>query len=101
MRPLEPIDRDAIKAAFARYNQSGRWPSARDDGGIYTEVPNTGEMWWMMFDHPMPDLSSASFSQAERASREAAHDYVALLRAEVPGFENAYLVQSGPQIGIR
>ncbi len=97
----QPIDRDVIKAAFARYNQTGRWPSAREDGGIYTEIPNTGEMWWMMFDHPMPDLSSASFSQAEQALREAAHEYVALLRADVPGFENAYLVQSGPQIGIR
>ena len=96
-----PIDRAAIKAAFARYNTTGRWPSARHDGGIYTEVPNTGEMWWMMFDHPLVDLSSASFTAAECAAREAAHDYVALLRAEVPGFENAYLVQTGPQIGIR
>ena len=51
-----PIDRDAIKAAFRTYQ--GRWPSARDDGGIYTEVPNTGELWWMMFDHPLTDLSS-------------------------------------------
>lgn len=94
-----PIDREAIKAAFRAYK--GRWPSARTDGGIYTEVPNTGELWWMMFDHPMADLSSASFSEAERAGREAAHDYVALLRKEVPGFEQAYLVSTGPQIGIR
>ena len=94
-----PIDRDTIKTAFKAYK--GIWPSARDDGGIYTEVPNTGEMWWMMFDHPLADLSSESFSRAERAAREAAHDYVALLRAKVPGFEQAYLVQTGPQIGIR
>ena len=94
-----PIDRDAIIAAFKSY--TGDWPSARDDGGIFTIVPKTGEMWWMMFDHPMDDLSSASFSIAERASREAAHDYAALLRAHVPGFQNAYVVQTGPQIGIR
>jgi len=92
-----PIDREAIIAAFKTY--SGDWPSARDDGGIFTIVPNTGEMWWMMFDHPMDDLSSDSFSRAERASREAAHDYAALLRAHVPGFQNAYVVQTGPQIG--
>lgn len=96
-----PIDREAIRAAFRDYNKTGAYPSARDDGGIYTVIPNTGEMWWMMFDHPLPDLGSASFSNAERAAREAAHDYVALLRARVPGFENAYLVQTGPQIGIR
>ena len=97
--PNVAIDRDAIKAAFKAYK--GSWPSARDDGGIYTEVPNTGEMWWMMFDHPLSDLSSDSFSKAERAAREAAHDYVQLLRSSVPGFERAYLVQTGPQIGIR
>ena len=96
-----PIDREAIKSVFRQYNATGRWPSVRDDGGIFTEVPNTGEMWWMMFDHPLEDLSSASFSEAERAAREAAHDYVALLRKDVPGFERAYLVQTGPQIGIR
>lgn len=96
-----PIDRDAIRDAFTRYNRNGAYPSARDDGGIYTRVPRTGELWWMMFDHPMPDLGFASFSDAERAAREAAHDYVKLLRENVPGFENAYLVQTGPQIGIR
>jgi len=97
--PSVPIDREAIKAAFRRYK--GRWPSAREDGGIYTDVPNTGELWWMMFDHPLADLSSASFSEAERAGREAAREYVDLLRREIPGFEKAYLVSTGPQIGIR
>lgn len=99
--PEVPIDREAIKAAFRDYNQSGDWPSARDDGGIYTEIPNTEEMWWMMYDHPLVDLSSASFTKAEQAARAAAHDYVNLLRTQVPGFEKAYLVQTGPQIGIR
>ncbi len=31
-----PIDRKATKATFQSYK--GRWPSARDDGGSYTEV---------------------------------------------------------------
>ena len=96
-----PIDRAAIVAAFTAYNRSGRYPTARTDGGIYTQVPRTGDMWWMMFDHAMPDLSSESFTKAEQAAREAAHDYVEVLRAHVPGFEAAYLASTGPQIGIR
>ena len=96
-----PIDREAIKSAFLEYNTEGAFPTNRDDGGIYTEIPNTDQMWWMMFDHQLPDLSSESFSRAEHAAREAAHDYVALLRQHVPGFEKAYLIQTGPQIGIR
>ncbi|MBO0347449.1 FAD-dependent oxidoreductase [Roseibium sp. CAU 1637] len=99
--PAVPIDRQAIIDAFKHYNTHGAWPVARPDGGIYTEVPLTGEMWWMMFDHPMEDLSSRSFTRAEQAARAAAHDYVQVLRQGVPGFENAYLVQTGPQIGIR
>jgi hypothetical protein len=58
-------------------------------------------MWWMMFDHAMPDLSSESFTSAEQAARGAAHDYTEVLRAHVPGFEQAYLSSTGPQIGIR
>lgn len=96
-----PIDRNAIIAGFEIYNQTGAHPAARTDGGIYTEVPRTGDMWWMMFDHAMPNLSSQSFTKAEQAARAAAHDYVTVLRDHVPGFENAYLASTGPQIGIR
>lgn len=99
--PSVPIDREAIKAAFLEYNHTGAYPSGREDGGIYTEIPNTNQIWWMMFDRQLPDLSSASFSRAEREAREAAHNYVSLLRQHVPGFERAYLIQTGPQIGIR
>ena len=96
-----PVDRSAIIAAFKEYNKCGAYPTARLDGGIYTEVPCTGDMWWMMYDHGLRDLSSDSFTQAEQSSRAAAHAYVEVLRNNVPGFENAYLLHTGPQIGIR
>jgi hypothetical protein len=96
-----PIDRAALIEGFEVYNQSGKYPSARTDGGIFTTVPRTGEMWWMMFDHAMVDLSSESFTKAEQAARGAAHDYVEILRRHVPGFQHAYLTSTGPQIGVR
>ena len=96
-----PIDRAAVIAGFNTYNKSGRFPATRTDGGIFTEVPRTGEMWWMMFDHALPDLSSESFTKAEQVAREAAQDYVQVLRDHVPGFKDAYLASTGPQIGIR
>ena len=96
-----PIDRRAIIAAFEEYNITGTYPAARQDGGIYTVVPITGDMWWMMYDHKLADLNSRSYTLAEQTARAAARDYVDVLRKGVPGFENAYLLQTGPQIGIR
>lgn len=96
-----PIDREKIVEAFKEYNKTGAHPTARPDGGIFAEVPVTGDMWWMMYDHKMADLTSESFTQAEQAARSAASDYVRVLRENVPGFEGAYLLQTGPQIGIR
>lgn len=96
-----PIDRSAVISGFEIYNKTGRFPATRTDGGIFTEVPGSGEMWWMMYDHALPDLSSESFTKAEQVAREAAHDYVQVLKDHVPGFQNAYLASTGPQIGIR
>lgn len=99
--PQAPFDRAAIKAAIQRYNAAGAHPVTREDGGIYTRIPGTRDMWWMIIDLDLRDLSSASFTWAEQRAREMASDYVQMLRDHVPGFEHCFLAQSGPQIGIR
>ncbi len=99
--PNVPFDRDAIRAAIQRYNVDGAFPITRDDGGIYTRIPGTGDMWWMIIDLPLSDLGSGAFTWAEQRARAMAHDYVEMLRQHVPGFERCYLAQTGPQIGIR
>lgn len=95
------IDRQAIIQALLEYNKDGQYPVSRKDGGIYTRIPGSGDMWWMIIDLPISDLSSKTFSTAEQVMRATAHDYVKLLKNTVAGFESAYLVQTGPQIGIR
>ncbi len=42
-----------------------------------------------------------SLSAAEVDGRRQAIDYLRFLRARVPGFENAYLLEIAPQVGIR
>ena len=96
-----PFDRRAIIAAVDAYNGDGRFPIARTDGGIIIRLPISNDIWWMIVDLPLPDLSSKSFSNAERMAREMAYDYVKLLRDGVPGFAAAYLISTGPQIGVR
>lgn len=100
-KPNLEIDRNAIISAFKKYNKNGLYPTARIDGGIYTKIPNSNDMWWVMIDLPLSDLSSEAFTKMEQLQREAANNYVKVLKEEVPGFENAYLLQTGPQVGIR
>ena len=42
-----------------------------------------------------------SLSAGEAEGRRQALDYLGFLRARVPGFENAYLLEIAPQVGIR
>lgn len=95
------IDRKALQAVIARYNRTGAYPIQRTDGGIVIRLPLSHDMWWMTVDVGLPDLSSESFTTAEMEARARANDYVSLLRREMPGFEKAYLVATGPQIGVR
>ncbi len=101
LAPNLKIDRQAIIDALAAYNISGLHPVTRKDGGIYTQIPGSGDLWWMIIDLPMKDLTSETYSHAERTMRSAAHDYVSVLSKSVDGFQDAYLAQTGPQIGIR
>lgn len=96
------IDRERLKAVVARYNEDGGpYPIHRTDGGIIIRLPLSRDMWWMTVDLGIEDLSSKSFTRAEMAGRAMAHEYLTLLKRGMPGFENAYLVATGPQVGIR
>jgi hypothetical protein len=44
---------------------------------------------------------AAAFSRAEAEGRRQAVEYLRFLRARVPGFERAYILDIAPQVGIR
>lgn len=95
------IDRARMCAAVDLYNSRSPYPIHRTDGGIYTRVPSSSDFWWLIIDRDMPDLSWQSFTRAEQSAREMGLLLVDILRESVPGFENAWLAQTGPQIGVR
>ena len=95
------LDRGRLQQAIASYNEAGAYPIARTDGGIFVRMPLSGDLWWMAVDLELADLSSASFTRAEIEGRARAHAYVELLQRTQPGFERAYLVATGPQVGVR
>ncbi|MBR9764179.1 MAG: FAD-dependent oxidoreductase [Rhodobacteraceae bacterium] len=101
LAPDTKIDRALMQAAVAEFNEGSPHKIHRTDAGIFTRVPGTTDFWWLVVDREMPDLSSGSFTRAEQTGREMSMQLVEILRARVPGFENAWLAQTGPQIGVR
>lgn len=64
-------------------------------------MPHSPELWWMALDFPVDPASASDFSQKEIAARDAAWRLVEDLTNSGPGYATAYLVSTGPQIGIR
>lgn len=95
------IDRDRLAAALGRYNKTGRYPTPRLSGGFFAPIPGSSDIWWMIIDFPGGTATSAELTQAEQHARAAARDYVDVLRNSQPLCRDAFLVQTGPQVGIR
>ena len=95
------IDREAIKVAVELYNRQAVYQIPRQDGGVFVKVPNSNDWLWMIVDLGLDDVQEELVTKAEWMGRKIAHDCVEVLRAEVGGFENCHIVNTGPQIGIR
>ena len=64
-------------------------------------LPVSHEVWWLVADVAAGGLSSADLTAAEMHTREACWHYLDAMRRHMPGFANAYIISTGPQIGIR
>lgn len=69
---------------------------------FYTTLPESGEASFnttniLGFD----GSSSYDLTQAEIAGRKQVRQVVDLLQSEIPGFENAYLLETAVQVGVR
>jgi hypothetical protein len=99
--PGKPIDRDAFRSAAARYNARSPMLPARNDGGVLLEMPHSPELWWMALDFPADPCDATDFSRKEMSARDAAWRLVEDLKLSSEACASAYLVSSGPQIGVR
>jgi hypothetical protein len=94
------IDRARLTELVAAYNQRSGGGLTRADGGVLVRLPVSGDLWTMSVDLDTGGLDGADLTRAETRARALAWDFVQLLR-ELPGCGGAYLVASGPQLGIR
>lgn len=69
---------------------------------FFTTLPGSGEGSFNTSNILAVDgSSSADLTAAELAGRRQVNQVVTLLRNEVPGFENASLLETAPQVGVR
>lgn len=69
--------------------------------GTIVRMPSSQDMLAILVDEQTSGLSAFSLTKAEMSARRQAWAYLQAFRQFLPGFESAYLVQTGPKIGIR
>jgi hypothetical protein len=98
--PDAPISSDLMRAAVAAHNATNARQLGRDHGPA-ARLPLSGEITMQIVDQSVDALDAHDLTRAETAARIQAWDYLNAFRNSMPGWENAYLVATGPQIGVR
>lgn len=86
---------------FEKAKSLGEISIPREDV-LFFESNNLGEFYFnttRVVDHTSSD--PWSFSDAETVGRKQAHELEKFLKKYIPGFENCWMVQTGPTIGSR
>lgn len=98
--PDAVISSDLMKEAVARFNETHDARLVRDHGPA-ARLPLTGEITMQIVDQHVDALNVVDLTRAETAAREQAWQYLEAFRDHMPGWDAAYIVGTGPQIGIR
>ena len=100
---LEPdavISSETMRQAVAAHNATSARRLERDHGPA-ARLPITGELTMQIVDQTVDALDTYDLTRAEQAAREQAWDYLNAFRSHIPGWQDAYLTGTGPQIGVR
>jgi hypothetical protein len=100
VKPDAPISSELMRQAVAEHNATSERQLVRDHGPA-ARLPLTGEVTMQIVDQCVDALDAHDLTRAETAARIEAWDYLNAFRNSMPGWENAYLVGTGPQIGVR
>lgn len=98
--PTADFNPKKVKAAIALARKEGIGPLSKD-AGLLMRATGSNDVIAMLANEKVNGLDSASLTKAEIAARKQARAYLEAFRRFLPGFENAYINQTGPQLGIR
>lgn len=94
------LSREGLRAAVGAYRDDTSIELARDYG-IAVHLPLTGEVIALLVDEQTDVLDAGSLSRDEAGARRQAWRYLDALRKHLHGWSGAYLLETGPQLGIR
>lgn len=94
------LSQAGMAAAVDKYQASSGRALVRDSG-IAVRMPVSREVMLLLADQHRDVLDVDELTQAELRARELSWQYLDAFRRFLPGWDNAYLASTGPQIGIR
>ncbi|MGU3575147.1 FAD-dependent oxidoreductase [Brucellaceae bacterium C25G] len=94
------FDRTLMAQLIKEHNATSDNPIHRPEGGFIVRIPISNDFWWMTIDLVTNGLSGESLAAVEKQARAEAWRNLKILQ-KIPGFENAFIASTGPQIGIR
>ena len=94
------ISSEAMRSAVGAHNATHERQLGRDHGPA-ARLPLTNELTMQIVDQSVDALDARDLTRAEVAARAQAWDYMTAFRDHIDGWQNAYLVATGPQIGVR
>ncbi|MTD57019.1 FAD-dependent oxidoreductase [Amycolatopsis pithecellobii] len=97
--PAAEITPETVGEAVRRAQRTGL-PGLTSSSGFVMRLPISGDVVAYLADEDLDPLDAGSYSTATRHARTQAWAYLRVLRG-MPGGESAYLVASGPELGIR
>jgi hypothetical protein len=106
MASFSRVDPDSINRKVAQAHHSGKYKLPRHHVYLFP-LPHSGEVLCNMTKITYPDgrvpigTNSEDMSFAEMDGRRQAEEYARFLTDEIDGFEQAYLNDTGCQVGIR
>lgn len=94
------VSREGIRAALTAHEQTTGEQFPRR-GGILVRLPITAQLFALFVDEQVDALDAADLTAGEISGRRQAWRYLDAFRAHLAGWQQAHLVESGPQMGIR
>ncbi|QRF24122.1 FAD-dependent oxidoreductase [Alicyclobacillus sp. TC] len=100
VHPSVSLDKSIFEQAIQKAKQEG-YRHLSKERGMLLRLPKSGDVLAMFADEDVDALQSAQLTKAEISARKQAWEYMDVFCKYIPGFENAYLVQTGPAMGVR